>query len=167
MRLERDLTAPLLGALFDPGYSVRNGFRVVPNQAMRAILQEILRRTLPGVEDPDDVARAVDTVARIHCGERDAIIASATERDPACLQAAGKFLYDARQLTVAISRAKDKMILITSGSVFDLVSLDEETFASAQLWKDLLHRTCRVALWDGVIDRRQVAVWGNPPLTGS
>ncbi|MBW3634302.1 MAG: AAA family ATPase, partial [Chloroflexi bacterium] len=148
---ERDLTAPLLGALYDAGYRVRDGFGlVVPHRAQRANLQEILRRTLPGVEDADDVARAVDTVERFQGGERDAIIVSATESDPAYLLAAGKFLYDPRRLTVAISRAKDKMILVASRSVFDLFSPDEETFANAQLWKDLLLRTCTVPLWDGV-----------------
>ena len=164
---ERDLTAPLLAALYDAGYRVRDGFGlVVPHRAQRANLQETLRRTLPGAEDPDEVARAVDTVERFQGGERDAIIVSATESDPAYLLAAGKFLYDPRRLTVAISRAKDKMILVASRSVFDLFSPDEETFANAQIWKDLLHRTCTVPLWDGEIDNRHVEVWGNPPLTG-
>ena len=163
---ERDLTAPLLAALHNAGYRVRDGFGlVVPHRAQRANLQEVVRRTLPGAEDADDVSRAVDTVERFQGGERDAIIVSATESDPAYLLAAGKFLYDPRRLTVAISRAKDKMILVASRSVFDLFSPDEETFANAQLWKDLLHRTCTVPLWDGEIDGRQVAVWGNPPLT--
>jgi hypothetical protein len=164
---ERDLTAPLLAALHGAGYRVRDGFGlVVPHRAQRANLQEVLRRTLPGAEDPDEVARAVDTVERFQGGERDAIIVSATESDPAYLLAAGKFLYDPRRLTVAISRAKDKMILVASRSVFDLFSPDEETFANAQLWKDLLHRTCTVPLWAGIKDGKKVEVWGNPPLTG-
>ncbi|MGH2614719.1 MAG: AAA domain-containing protein, partial [Thermomicrobiales bacterium] len=164
---ERDLTAPLLAALHEVGYRVRDGFGlVVPHRAQRANLQDTLRRTLPGAEDPDEVARAVDTVERFQGGERDAIIVSATESDPAYLLAAGKFLYDPRRLTVAISRAKDKMILVASRSVFDLFSPDEETFANAQLWKDLLHRTCTVSLWSGEMAGRRVEVWGNPPLVG-
>jgi superfamily I DNA and/or RNA helicase len=163
---ERELTAPLLAALYEAGYRVRDGFGlVVPHRAQRANLQETLRRTLPGVEDPEEVARAVDTVERFQGGERDAIIVSATESDPAYLLAAGKFLYDPRRLTVAISRAKDKMILVASRTVFDLFSPDEETFANAQLWKDLLHRTCTVSLWSGEVNGTRVAVWGNPPLT--
>jgi hypothetical protein len=164
---ERDLTAPLLAALHGAGYRVRDGFGlVVPHRAQRANLQEILRRTLPGPEDPDEVGRAVDTVERFQGGERDAIIVSATESDPAYLLAAGAFLYDPRRLTVAISRAKDKMILVASRSVFDLFSPDEETFANAQLWKDLLNRTCTVSLWNGQIGEQRVEVWGNPPLVG-
>ncbi|MDQ3227075.1 MAG: AAA domain-containing protein [Chloroflexota bacterium] len=163
---ERDLTAPLLSALHEAGYRVRDGFgMVVPHRAQRANLQETLRKAFVGTEDPDELARAVDTVERFQGGERDAIIVSATESDPAYLLAAGKFLYDPRRLTVAISRARDKMILVASRSVFDLFSPDEETFANAQLWKDLLHRTCTVSLWQGEIAGKQVEVWGNPPLT--
>jgi hypothetical protein len=162
---ERELTAPLLTALYAAGYRVHDGFGlVVPHRAQRASLQDALRTALPGAEDPDEVARAVDTVERFQGGERDAIIVSATESDPAYLLAAGKFLYDPRRLTVAISRAKDKMVLVAGRAVFTLFSPDEETFANAQLWKDLLHRTCTIPLWSGAIGAHQVEVWGNPPL---
>jgi superfamily I DNA and/or RNA helicase len=163
---ERELTAPLLAALHGAGYRVRDGFGlVVPHRAQRANLQDALRVVLPGAEDPNEVARAVDTVERFQGGERDAIIVSATESDPAYLLAAGQFLYDPRRLTVAISRARDKMILVASRSVFELFSPDEETFANAQLWKDLLFRTCTLPLWEGEFAGQRIAVWGNPPLT--
>lgn len=162
---ERELTVPLLAALHAAGYRVRDGFGlVVPHRAQRANLQGALRALLPGSEEQDDIAAAVDTVERFQGGERDAIIVSATESDPAYLLAAGKFLYDPRRLTVAVSRAKDKMILVASRSVFDLFSPDEETFANAQLWKDLLHRTCTVPLWRGEFVGTPIEVWGNPPL---
>jgi superfamily I DNA and/or RNA helicase len=162
---ERRLTAPLLAALYEAGYRVEDGFGlVVPHRAQRANLQDALRGALPGVEDPDAVAAAVDTVERFQGGERDAIIVSATESDPAYLLAAGGFLYDPRRLTVAISRAKNKMILVASRSVFALFSPDEEIFANAQLWKNLLYRACTVPLWSGEIGEHGVEVWGNPPL---
>ena len=162
---ERDLTTPLLAALHGAGYRVRDGFGlVVPHRAQRAAMQDALRRVLPGAEDPAEVGRAVDTVERFQGGERDAIIVSATESDPAYLLAAGRFLYDPRRLTVAISRARDKMILVASRSVFSLFSPDEQIFANAQLWKNLLGRTCTVPLWNGEIAGRHVEVWGNPPL---
>ena len=164
---ERDLTAPLLTAMHAAGYRVRDGFGlVVPHRAQRANLQQALRSALAGEEDKDEISAAVDTVERFQGGERDAIIVSATESDPAYLLAAGEFLYDPRRLTVAISRAKDKMVLVASRSVFDLFSLDEETFVNAQLWKDLLHRTCTVPLWAGERCGQWVEVWGNPPLVG-
>lgn len=162
---ERDLTLPLLGALHAAGFQVQDGFgMVVPHRAQRAAMQQALRELLPPGEDQEDIAAAVDTVERFQGGERHAIIVSATESDPAYLLAAGKFLYDPRRLTVAISRARDKMVLVASRSVFDLFSPDEETFTHAQLWKDLLHRTCTVPLWSGQIRGKGVEVWGNPPL---
>ncbi len=162
---ERDLTLPLLGAMHAAGYQVRDGFgMVVPHRAQRAAMQQALRELLPPGEDQDDIAAAVDTVERFQGGERHAIIVSATESDPSYLLAAGRFLYDPRRLNVAISRAKDKMVLVAARGVFDLFSPDEETFANAQLWKDLLHRTCTVPLWSGQIRGKSVEVWGNPPL---
>ncbi|MFN8591630.1 MAG: AAA domain-containing protein [Thermomicrobiales bacterium] len=162
---ERRLTTPLIAALHAMGYDVDDGFGlVVPHRAQRANLQEALRAAVAERAAPDEVARAVDTVERFQGGERHAIVVSATESDPAYLLAAGKFLYDPRRLTVAISRAKDKMILVASRSVFALFSPDEAIFANAQIWKDLLSRTCTVPLWAGEIDQHQVQVWGNPPL---
>ncbi|MEO8289350.1 MAG: AAA domain-containing protein [Chloroflexota bacterium] len=104
------------------------------------------------VLDPETGAvllSAVDTVERFQGGERTAVVYSATESDRDYLLAAGKFLYDPNRLTVAISRAKEKMILVASRSVFALFSPDEDAFANAQLWKNFLRRTCTVKLWEG------------------
>lgn len=165
---ERSLTLPLLRALSDAGYEVADGYGlVVPHRAQRANLQDALRGLLAGSdEDREDIARAVDTVERFQGGERDAIIVSATESDPAYLLSAGKFFYDPRRLTVAMSRAKDKMVLVASRSAFELFSPDEETFLNAQLWKDLLHHTCTIPLWRGEKEGYAVEVWGNPELVG-
>jgi superfamily I DNA and/or RNA helicase len=86
------------------------------------------------------------------------ILVSATESDRAYLLAASEFLLDPRRLTVALSRAKRKMVLVASRSIFSLFSPDEETFANALLWKNLLLRTCTALLWEGERDGRRVAV---------
>lgn len=162
--VERALTAPLLEALFAEGYNVTQGFgMVVPHRAQRASLQEALRAAAANPDDAN-IAAAVDTVERFQGGERQAIIVSATESDPAYLLAAGKFLYDPRRLTVAISRAREKLVVVAARSVFETFSPDEETFLNAQLWKDLLYRTCTTLLWSGERNEHQVQVWGNPPL---
>jgi superfamily I DNA and/or RNA helicase len=49
---------------------------------------------------------------------------------------------------VALSRAKRKMILVASRSIFSLFSTDEETFTNSLLWQNLL-RTCSTLLWEG------------------
>jgi superfamily I DNA and/or RNA helicase len=107
------------------------------------------------------VLSAVDTVERFQGDERTVIMVSATESDPRYLLASEEFLLDPRRLTVALSRARCKMVLVASRSVFNLFSADEETFVNAQLWKNLLRRTCTVKLWDGEREGHRVEVWGN------
>ena len=82
---------------------------------------------------------AIDTVERFQGGERTVILVSATESDRA-------YLLDPRRLTVAVSRAKRKMILVAASSIFSLFGPDEETFANSLLWNNLLLRTCTTLL---------------------
>ena len=90
---------------------------------------------------------------------------SATESDPQYLLVSNKFLLDPRRLTVAISRARKKMILVASRSVFSVFSADEETFEHAQIWKNLLRTTCTELLWSGAREWQErsvpVEVWGK------
>ena len=165
---ERDLIAPILEALADPATYALGAAEglgvVVPHRAQRADLRE--RIPALSVLDPATgaIARsAVDTVERFQGGERDAILVSATESDREYLLTTGDFLLDPRRLTVALSRAKEKLILVAARSVFELFSADEETFMHAQLWKNLLRRTCTVPLWSGERDGHAVEVWGNAP----
>jgi superfamily I DNA and/or RNA helicase len=106
-------------------------------------------------------------VERFQGGERTVILVSATESDRAYLLASSQFLLDPRRLTVALSRAKRKMILVASGSIFSLFSPDEETFANALLWKNLLLRTCTALLWEGERGGNPVAVWGGKGEAGA
>lgn len=163
---EQQLIEPVLRALADPltyGFEPLDGLGVVvPHRAQRAALQDALPMLV--LTDPETgVIRlsAVDTVERFQGGEREVIIVSATESDRNYLLQAGEFLLDPRRLTVALSRAKQKVVLVASRSVFNLFSADEEVFASAQLWKNLLRRTCTELLWSGERHGQQVEVWGN------
>lgn len=167
---ERELIAPVLEALADSALyalDARHGLGVVvPHRAQRADMQTEFPQLR--VIDPDTGAvllSAVDTVERFQGGERTAVVYSATESDRDYLLVAGKFLYDPNRLTVAISRAKEKMILVASRSVFSLFSPDEDAFANAQLWKNLLRRTCTAKLWEGEVGGHSVQVWGNTYTT--
>src|SRR5262249_7143517 len=93
------------------------------------------------------------------------ILVSATESDRAYLLASCEFLLDPCRLTVALSRAKRKMILVASRSIFSVFSTDEETFANSLLWKNLLRWTCSTLLWEGERGGKQVAVWGGRGFT--
>ncbi len=165
---ERDLMAPVFAALTDArlyGEEDRDGYGiVVPHRAQRSALKDVLddlARRFPA--SPVTKIAAVDTVERFQGDERAVIIVSATESDREYLLATGDFLLDPRRLTVALSRAKQKLILVAARSVFELFSADETTFANAQLWKNLLRRTCTVPLWQGERHGHAVQVWGNAP----
>jgi hypothetical protein len=86
---------------------------------------------------------------------------SATESDRGYLLASSEFLLDPRRLTVALSRAKRKMILVASRSIFELFSPDEEVFQNSLIWKNLLLQTCTNQLWQGHTEGRSVVVWGG------
>lgn len=163
---EQKLIAPVLEVLADQGGYALNPVEglgvVVPHRAQRAALQE----AIPALTEIDPVlgtvqVSAVDTVERFQGGERTVILVGATESDREYLLVSSKFLLDPRRLTVALSRAKQKMVLVAARSIFELFSADEETFANAQLWKNLLRRTCTVKLWEGDRHDHHIEVWGN------
>ncbi len=163
---ELRLMAPILAEIAAPdrlNLDVHDGMGVVvPHRAQRAAIVERVRAISERDDNDEIVDSAVDTVERFQGGERTVILIGATESDRDYLLAAGKFLLDPRRLTVALSRAKKKLVLVAARSVFELFSADEETFANAQLWKNLLRQTCTVPLWDGDRHGVHVEVWGNP-----
>jgi len=160
---EQELMRPVLETLSSAGFDAQTGLGVVvPHTAQRAALRD----GIPALTDHDPetgaiVRSAVDTVERFQGAERTAIVVGATESDPLYLLANSKFLFDPRRLNVAISRAKQKLILVGARSIFDVFSTDETVFASVQLWKDLLEETCTELLWDGERHGHRVQVWGN------
>jgi len=165
---EQRLITPIVEALTAPdtyNLDAEHGLGVVvPHRAQRAALQEAVPALVRRDAATGTVTlSAVDTVERFQGGERTAILVGATESERDYLLASSEFLLDPRRLTVALSRAKRKMILVASRSVFGLFSADDETFANAQLWKNLLRRTCTVKLWEGERDGHKVTVWGNMP----
>ena len=88
---------------------------VVPHRAQRAAFQQAFPELC--VIDAGQglpVRSAIDTVERFQGGERTVIMVSATESDRAYLLCVQQFLLDPRRLTVALSRAKRKMILVAS-----------------------------------------------------
>jgi hypothetical protein len=175
-RFEQRLIAPLLQALADAGLDPEEGMGVVvPHRAQRADLQELVRdlhlvdgegvgRQVRGSASESHFVEAVDVVERFQGDERKAIVISATESDPNYLLVAGKFLFEPTRLTVAISRAKSKMVLVASRQVFTTFSADEQTFQNALLWKRLLRDTCTLLLWEGLRYGVRVQVWGNEAL---
>ncbi len=151
--IEEALIGPILAALIDEhGLDGKTGFGVVvPHRAQRAGL----RIAYPFL------GAGVDTVERYQGDEREAILISAVESDPEFLSASAAFLLDPRRLNVALSRAKKKLILIASHSIFELLPTDDALFGHAQFWKNLLRRACTEKLHSEVRDGHKITVWGG------
>ena len=161
---EQALIEPIIRTLADTakyGLDAEEGLGVVvPHRAQRAALQQAFPELCIFDARQRMTSRsAIDTVERFQGGERTVILVSATESNRAYLLASSEFLLDPRRLKVALSRAKRKMILVASTTIFSLFSPDEETFPNSMLWKNLLIRTCTDRLWEGERQGRQVAVW--------
>ncbi len=179
-RFEETLIGPVLRALAlggdaDPetighGLDARTGMGVVvPHRAQRAGLRQAYPELCVIDQDTGEITlTAVDTVERYQGDERNVIVVSATESDPEYLQASASFLLDPRRLTVALSRAKQKMVLVASRAIFNYFTSDEELFASALVWKNLLRRACVNKLYEGAHGGdagggvgTRVEVWGG------
>jgi uncharacterized protein len=113
---------------------------VTPHNAQKAWL----RRVLNADEDANDESAAeadsntlIETVERFQGGERDAIIISATASDPAFLREEEDFILSLNRLNVAMSRAKKKLVVVVSQSVFNLLPADIDTYNESLLWKAL------------------------------
>ncbi len=163
---EQELIAPILTALADENLyclDATNGLGiVVPHRMQRMAIKTAFPFLESRVNNYSNETRsAVDTVERFQGGERNVILVSATESDREYVMASSKFLLDPRRLTVAMSRAKEKMILVAARSVFSLFDADEETFANLQMWKNLLRRHCVERLWQGQRLGKGVEVWGS------
>jgi superfamily I DNA and/or RNA helicase len=162
--LEQALIVPVIEALAAEPYrlNAEHGFGVVvPHTAQRAALRQALEDGLSDRASGEVVRSPIDTVERFQGDERTAILVGATESERSYLLVSSDFLLDPRRLTVALSRAKRKIVLVASRSVFSLFSADEDTFANAQLWKNLLRHTATVKLWEGERHGHEIVVWGN------
>lgn len=162
---EQELIAPILTALADKDLYALDAIEglgvVVPHRMQRLAIKNAFP-FLQSLKDnnSEETLSAVDTVERFQGGERQVILVSVTESDREYVLASSKFLLDPRRLNVAMSRAKEKMILVASRSVFSLFNTDEETFANLQIWKNLLRRYCTKELWHGEKLGKKVCVWG-------
>jgi superfamily I DNA and/or RNA helicase len=162
---EQALIEPILQALAGAGghgLDAETGVGVVvPHRAQRAALQLAFPELcVIDAASGLPVRSAIDTVERFQGGERTVILVSATESDRGYLLASSEFLLDPRRLTVALSRAKRKMILVASRTIFELFSPQEEVFLNSQVWKNLLLRTCTTRLWEGERAGTRVTAWG-------
>lgn len=157
-RWEAELAAAVVRGCLELGLDARDGIGVVvPHRAQKAALRELL----PELAGAD----AVDTVERFQGGERDVIVVACTASDPDYVMAEAEFLLDPHRLNVALSRARKKLVVIASSSVFAALPSDLPNFERAALWKRIRAHCAPSPLWSGTRDGVQVVVSGPPAST--
>ncbi|MDQ2683844.1 MAG: ATP-binding protein, partial [Chloroflexota bacterium] len=152
--LERDLAVQIVLAANHMDAPPSMGV-VVPHRAQRSDL----RARILELTGREELARNVDTVERFQGDEKGLIIVSATESDPTYIRDAAGFLLDPRRLTVAISRATHKMVVIASESVFAYVPGTERSLADSEVWHRLRGDFCNRQIWAGEVDGHTVTVF--------
>lgn len=107
---------------------------VTPHNAQRGHLSS----TLTDVEGTDYTkVTDVDTVERFQGGEREMMIINATVSDPDYVATESDFLLDLNRLNVAMSRMKQKLVIIASDAIFDHIPTDVDEYDKSLLWKGL------------------------------
>ena len=99
---------------------------VTPHNAQKGRLQDRLGGQV-----------TANTVEKFQGGERDAIFVSATASDPDYVRAESEFLLNPNRLNVAMSRMKEKLVIIASESVFRVIPTDASGYDEAIIWKRL------------------------------
>jgi len=154
-RWEAELAAAIVRGCLELGLDARDGIGVVvPHRAQKAALRELL----PELAGAD----AIDTVERFQGGERDVIVVACTASDPDYVMAEAEFLLDPHRLNVALSRARKKLVVIASSSVFAALPPDLPNFERATLWKRIRTHCAPWPLWSGTRDGVAVRVMGPP-----
>ena len=126
---------------------------VTPHKAQMARVVKRLHHVFPQ-HDSKLIWDAVDTVERFQGQERDVIIASFGLGDPDLIEAEDKFLFNLNRFNVTASRARAKLIVLTTRSLVDHVSNDGEVLEHSRLIKSFVDTFCmeRMALTLGYID---------------
>jgi hypothetical protein len=74
-------------------------------------------------------------------GQRDVVIISASESDPAAISTSTKFILDLKRSNVAFSRAKHRLIVICSETLLDFIPPEAADYEATLLWRSL-RRLC-------------------------
>lgn len=151
--LEQKLVETLVLAIREVDDRLRLGV-VVPHRAQLAAL----RKSLMELTGDQTLADSVNTIERFQGNEREVIIYSATESDPAYIRDTGTFLFDSRRLTVALSRATRKLIVIASESIFTYLPQDEESLENTAIWRNLREYACPEIAWVGSLEGYRITV---------
>lgn len=115
---------------------------VTPHRAQMGKLVARLQTIFPE-HDPSAIWNAVDTVERFQGQQRDVIIASFGLGDPDLIQAEDEFLYSLNRFNVMASRARAKLIILTTRSLIDHLADDVNILEESRLLKNFAESFCQ------------------------
>lgn len=116
---EAKLSAEIVSALQDNGVELEDIAVITPYRAqVREIKKALVNEGIIDEDSLDDVF--VDTIERMQGQEKDYVIFSLSNSNPAEVEDRLEFFYSPNRLNVAITRAKKKCIVIANEMIFDL-----------------------------------------------
>lgn len=130
------LVLHLLRALIAAGYDGATGYGVVvPHRMQRAAISTALAAHTAAPDPHTTHWPGIDTVERFQGSQRQIMFVSATESHPSTIARNERFLYDARRLNVALSRAQRKVVLIAAHTVFAHTPSDPLLRQQPAIWQ--------------------------------
>jgi uncharacterized protein len=138
--------APLTLVAYDDERSRQSNF--VEAELIDALVSTLPQQLSVGVVTPHNAQKGllrsrcgtqadIDTVERFQGGQRDVMILSVTVSDPKYMDSVADFLFDVRRLNVALSRMKQKLIVVAPWSVFRALPDDLDSYEQTLIWKGL------------------------------
>jgi hypothetical protein len=136
---------PLTGEAHDErGFWKRSVGIVTPHRAQMAKIVSRLQNAFPH-HDSSLIWSAVDTVERFQGQQRDIIIASFGLGDPDLIRAEDEFLYQLNRFNVMVSRARAKLIVLTTRTLVEHLSDDSDVLDQSRLLKYFAETFCAEA----------------------
>jgi hypothetical protein len=124
------------------GFWERSVGVVTPHRAQMGKIVARLQAIFPD-HDRTTVWNAVDTVERFQGQQRDIIIASFGLGDPDLIRAEDEFLYSLNRFNVMASRARAKLIVLTTRSLIDHLANDADVLEESRLLKNYAECFCQ------------------------
>jgi DNA replication ATP-dependent helicase Dna2 len=114
---------------------------VTPHRAQQSLIVNKLINMFPN-QNKDNIRNSVDTVERFQGQQRDVIIGSFALGDKDIISGEEEFLYSLNRFNVMVSRARMKMILITSENIVNYIPSELEVLKHSNLLKSYVNNVC-------------------------
>lgn len=117
---------------------------VTPHRAQQGMVANgLITLFKPLGHDPDQIRKAVDTVERFQGQERDVMLASYAVGDPDTVADEEEFLHSLNRFNVMVSRARAKLLVVTTQELVSHLSDDIDIVRQSRLLKYFVEAHCR------------------------